>query len=302
MDDRRFGRDHQLRLAVRARLLDRVPDQVEGRGGLRDGGEDRRLGQGELLQVGDAPVAARRRGHPVAVVPVEVVVQVGRDDLLLALHARVGLGEADRLDDLPDLALVGGREGRRRQEPVAHELLGDRRRAAGVAAQRVEPGGDDAGRIEARVVPERLVLHGRGGVDDRRRELGERDHVTPLAGEGGQLDLAGPIEDARLLVELDVAQDVLRSGEPLAVVAERGDRPDEPDDARHEEGGEEEDGERDRDPCDVRITGGATAGAVPAATLPSGKAGLHGASHDSIGGMSSRSAVRPASTCPRRLA
>ena len=55
---------------------------------------------------------------------------------LLAFLAREGLGQADRLDDLADLALVGGAlEGLGREQPRADELLGDRRGAARPAAR-----------------------------------------------------------------------------------------------------------------------------------------------------------------------
>ena len=52
--------------------------------------------------------------HAVALVAVEVLVQVGGDDLLLADLTGIRLGEPDRLDDLADLALLAAAfEGRR---------------------------------------------------------------------------------------------------------------------------------------------------------------------------------------------
>ena len=44
------------------------------------------------------------------------------------------------------------------EQALADELLGDRRGAATAAAETVEAGRDDRQRIEARVLPERLVL------------------------------------------------------------------------------------------------------------------------------------------------
>ena len=134
------------------------------------------------------------------------------------------------------------------EEAVADELLGDRRGAAGVAGQRVDAGRDDADRVEAGVLPERLVLDRRRRVDHDRRDLVERDDVALLAGERRELDLAGPVVDRRLLVELDVVEDLLRVGEVLAVVRERAHRAGEADEAGDEERGEEEerDGDRDR--------------------------------------------------------
>ena len=81
------------------------------------------------------------------------------------------------------------------------ELLGDRRGAAAVAAQRVEAGRDDRDGIEAGVLPEGLVLDRRGGVDDDRRDLVERHDVALRVAEPRELHLAGPVVDDRLLGE-----------------------------------------------------------------------------------------------------
>ncbi len=284
----RIGGDHEPRRAVGQLLQDRIPHQVEGRGRLGDAGEDRRLGEGELVER-HPPVAAGGGGDPVAVVAVEVVVEVGRDDLLLAIPAGEGLGQADRLDDLPDLPLIGGGEGRSRQEPVAHELLGDRRRAASVARDRVDRCRDDAGRIEARVVPEGLVLDRRRRVDRHGRDLVVGDDVAAFPGEGREEHLPGTVVDAGLLVEADAAEDLLGVGETLAVVGEGGDGTHEPHDARDTEGGEQEEGDCDREAGDGAPSGcGPMVGAVPAAALPPREAGLHGVGHDSIEVMNPR--------------
>ena len=117
-------------LGVLVGLLDGVLDEVEPGGRLRDPGEERRLGQGDVLEV-LAPVAPDRRRDAVAAVPVEVLVEVLLHDRLLAILAGIGLGQADRLDDLLGLALVdAAREGARREQAHAHQLLGDRGAAA----------------------------------------------------------------------------------------------------------------------------------------------------------------------------
>ncbi len=137
---------------------------------------------------------------------------------LLAVLAREGLGQADRLDDLARLALVGGAlERLGRQEPCADELLGDRRRATRPAGDRVEAGRHDAGRVEARVDPEVLVLDGGRGVDDLAGQLVEGDELALEVAEPGELDLAGPVVDDRLLLEIDVGElAAAGSGRPAA--------------------------------------------------------------------------------------
>ncbi len=113
LHDRRVGGDDELRLVagVRLRLIGarvealevRVLDQVVGRRRLGERGEDRGLREREVLEV-LAEVAPGRGGHAVRLVAVVVLVEVGGHDPLLAVDARVGLGDADRLDDLAQLA------------------------------------------------------------------------------------------------------------------------------------------------------------------------------------------------------
>ena len=124
---------------------------------------------------------------------------------LLALLALEVLRDADRLDDLLELAL--GRPARVLDEVLGEqagpdELLGDRGRAATVAAQRIEAGGDDADRIEAGVLPEGLVLDRGRRVQEDRRDLLEGHDLALEVAEPGELHLAGPVVDDRLLGDL----------------------------------------------------------------------------------------------------
>src|SRR6185369_1098271 len=134
-------------------LLHGVLDQVERRRRLGNRREDRLLGQGQLAE-SLVEVLPRGRRDPVALVAVEVLVEIGGDDLLLALLAGVGLGQPERLDDLADLALLAtAGERARRQEARPDELLGDRRAASRIAAQGVEGRRYEAADVEAGVRP-----------------------------------------------------------------------------------------------------------------------------------------------------
>ena len=123
--------------------------------------------------------------------------------------ARVGLGQADRLDDLLELPLdlaVRVLDEVLVEQALADELLGDRRGAAAAAAEAVEAGRDDRQRVEARVLPERLVLDRGLGVDDDRRDVLEGDDLAARLAEPGQLDLARPVVDDRLLLERELVE------------------------------------------------------------------------------------------------
>ena len=110
-----------------------------------------------------------------------------------------------------DLALVrGALERLGRQEPGADELLGDRRGAARPAGDGVEAGRHDADGVEARVDPEVLVLDGGRRVEHLAGSLVERDELALEVAEAGELDLAGPVVDDRLLLELEVGEGCLR--------------------------------------------------------------------------------------------
>ena len=186
LDDRGVVRDHEHPLGRRAvvalrdrhrTLLDRVADEVVVRRRLGQPGDDRGLRRGDLREVGPE-VGIDRRLHAVALVPVVVLVEVGGDDRLLALLAGEGVGQADRLDDLLELAFGGSvrvLDELRVEQACADELLGDRRSTTAVPADRAEPGRDDRDRIEAGVLPERLVLDGGRRIE---RTLGIWSKVT----------------------------------------------------------------------------------------------------------------------------
>ena len=262
LDDRGVLRDDRLGLgAVRLigdlgrALLLRVADQVVVRGRLGQPGDDRRLGRVDLGDV-DPEVAADRRLHAVALVAVVVLVEVGGDDVLLARRPAEVLGHPDRLDDLLELALGGPvrvlDEGRVEQA-LADQLLGDGRRAAAAATERIQRGRGDRHRVEAGVVPEGLVLDRRGRVEEHLGDLVEGHGLALRIAEAGQLDLAGPVVDDRFLGQR-VGGQLGRWLEPLGqrqVEPDRRDRRDRP------EAGQEHEGD-DRDPADGRRRRAAT--------------------------------------------
>ena len=161
--------------------------------------------------------------------------------MICCLPASPGKAWVRRIDWMisRDLALVGrALEGRRREEPGPDELLGDRRGAARTARDRVEAGRHDADRVEPGVDPEVLVLDRGRGVDDLARQLVEGDELALQVTEAGQLDLAGPVVDDRLLLELDVREGGDRVGQTgrVVVVGAHGQHHAAP---REEAGGEE---------------------------------------------------------------
>ena len=135
----------------------------------------------------------------------------------------------------------------------AHELLGDRRAAAVVAVDGVDGGGDEADRVEAGVVPERLVLDGRGGVDEGGRDLVEGDHRPAVVAELRELDLVAPVEHGRLGREVQLVERLLGILEVFREVRVPGDRRQCAARAQHEQGYEHEEGKRDRDNGDDAV-------------------------------------------------
>ena len=267
---------------------------------MRDRGEDGVLGEGQL---GErlAEVATRGGLHAVCLVAVEVLVEIRGDDVLLALVARVGLGEPDRLDDLADLALVrlaGERLGG--QQSGADELLGDGRRAARTAGQRVESGADDADRVEARVRPEMLVLDGGRRIEHLVGDLIERDDLAAEGAEARQLDLVGAVVDDGLLLEIEVRQGRLGVRQASRVVVVSSHREQRPRSGREHGDQEDDDGDGDEDATEeVPALCGPAADRAPMA-LPPSERGLHLSRHDSIGTVNERSVAASRSATPPR--
>jgi len=105
--------------------------------------------------------------------------------------------------DLAQLALdvaLGG------EQPVLHELLGDRR-ASLLDLARLEVlacGAEQSVHVDAGVVPERLVLHGDDRVLEDLRDLVELDVLTVFEADLTD-DVAGRVVDDRPLRELTEA-------------------------------------------------------------------------------------------------
>src|SRR3954467_9402755 len=90
------------------------------------------------------------------------------------------------------------------EQSLADELLGDRGRAARPAANGVDPGGDDAGRIDPGVVPEARVLDRGRRVDEHRRDVLELHHVAVELAEARELHGVVAVPDDRLLGQVDL--------------------------------------------------------------------------------------------------
>ena len=150
-----------------------VDGRVRGRR-LREPGDQRALGERELVEVLAEVAARRRRDAPRAVAEVDLV-EVDREDRLL----RVGRLEAARHDRFLRLArqrLLGAEE-------LLRDLLRDRRAALReVAGGDVRPrGADDALPVDAAVVPVVVVLDRDERVDELLRDLARtaRTRATP---------------------------------------------------------------------------------------------------------------------------
>jgi hypothetical protein len=169
------------------------------------------------------------------------------------------------------------------QQARPDELLGDRRGAALVAADRVEAGLHDPERIEAGVRPERLVLDAGRRIDEHGGDLVEGHDLALLVPEPGELDLPRRVVDDGLLAEGQAAEDLLGIGEIARVEGVRADGRDEA--GQGEDGERAEEEQRKRDGKDAR--GGAaasmSAAARPASALTPSEAGVHAANHDSMG-------------------
>ena len=136
------------------------------------------------------------------------LVEVCGQDALLAVVAGEGPSQVARLQDLLDLAhqlvtvehVLG-------QQPGAHELLGDRRRATVArAADALQDGRSDRIRVEALVLPERPILNRDRRVEQDLGDLVEGDHAPALDLEAGQLDRPCPVIDDRRLGKVELLE------------------------------------------------------------------------------------------------
>jgi len=173
LDDHRLQHNFlaQLgRLGVVNRVLQRV---------LRDGGQHRRLGQGQVAGR-LAEILLRRRLNAVGPAAVKVGVDVPFKNLRLAVQAR----DFGRQDDFLDLAVVAdGAALRFVQQHVAHKLLGDRAAALELPAGQVAPqGAGHAAQVKAGVGVERSVLDGDRRVQEVLRNLPHREPTAVAAG------------------------------------------------------------------------------------------------------------------------
>ena len=289
--------DQRVRRRTRlvGRDLDRAPDgraldEVVLRRRLGNRGKDGDLGQGEVLEL-LVEVALRGRRDAIALVAVEVLVEIGGDDPLLAVLAGVRLGQPDRLDDLPDLPLIGrAGESRLGQEAGPNELLGDRGPPTRPALERVHGGRDEAAEVEAGIAPEILVLDRRGGVQELGRDLVEGHDLALAFAKAGQLHGPGPVVDDRGLVEAQKVEGLLRIGQVTTVDGIGADDADEGDGTEGNEAPEEEHREGQGDSASGAATPASSRGAVAAMALPPGEAGLHDSGDDTIGAVEDLSA------------
>ena len=200
--------------------------------------------------------------------PVEDLVEIGGDDLVLAGLAREGVRQAHRLDELLGLAhvLVRARLCHLRgQEPRSNELLGDRRSATLARPAGAFRGGRrDRRRVKSAVRPERPVLGGGRRIEHELRDVTEADDAPILEPELSELDRAGPVVDDRRLGERQ-ALEPGRIGEPDRQDADgrvEGQHPHEPGDRdrRHEADQERDD---DASPSTARLRPRGDATCIP---------------------------------------
>ena len=200
--------NHEIQVAFPAFLrLVRVDGRIPRGGRGNDGGQQRRLGQCQLVGT-VAEVGLGGRVDSVGATTEVDRVHVGADDLVLGLLTV----DLDGQDGFLELARVGCRLA----DVVAlHVLLGQRRATlAGTAAQVVDEGAEDALQVDAVVRVERTVL---GGHDRLRHVVGQRRRVNDLTidlTQGAHLGRAVGVVDRGLLRE----RQVVRRGHSKRVV------------------------------------------------------------------------------------
>ncbi len=155
-----------------------------------------------------------------------------------------------------------------------------------------------SGEVEARVVPEILVLDRGRRVEDLRRQLGEGDDLALPLAEFGELDRAGPIGHDRLLIEGEVGQRGLRVRQAVGVVGVGGGDPEQSERSGGQEDDEEDDRERDRGPLEGGRSARPLADAQTTMSLAPRQSRLHIGAHDSMRGCS---VGLPRDLTPRRL-
>ena len=113
----------------------------------------------------------------------------------------------------------------------------------------------------------------------------EGDELALQVAEARELDLAGPVVEDRLLLEVDVGERGLRVGQPFGVVVVGADGHDRTG-ARERAGGQDEHDEDDEEDLTERRSGPSLRSALerPSAALAPREGGLHLWPHDSIGG------------------
>ena len=198
---------------------------------LGHAGDERRLGERQVLHRLAEQEAARRLDPVGAVAEVDLVA-VEREDLLLG-EVLLDLEGEDHLLDLPLVGLLRGQE---QQPGELHRERGEALPAAAGAKVR-ERGARDAPRVDAEVLPEVLVLDRDDGVAQHGRDVAERHHHPLLDRE-----LADQAAVARQHLRDDVRLEVLERGH-LRQVALEGEEDAEqgaPDHGGHEERGHDD--------------------------------------------------------------
>ena len=149
--------------------------------------------------------------------------------------------------------------------------------------------------------PEVLVLDRGRRVEDLARQLVEGDELALEVAEPRQLDLAGPVVDDRLLLEVDVRErrDGVGQARRVVVVGAHGHERTRPGD---QAGRQDEHHEDDEEDLPEGRSGPSLRSALErlSTALAPREGGLHLWPHDSIGGVNERSAASRLVETPRR--
>ena len=155
---------------------------IEAGGRLGQAGQHGRLAEGEAADVLVEKGAGRGLGA-VGQVAVVDLVQIQLKDFFLAFALRQHQREGDLLQLALDAAL-GAALGR--EEQVAHDLLRDGAAAAPAPHEAgvLQEGAQRRRHVDARIAEEGVVLGGEGGVDQRLRDVSQRDVGAAALAEG----------------------------------------------------------------------------------------------------------------------